>query len=146
MTAQTLKGQQRLTYHLQPDDVYAKSLIRSEAAQLYERTMATTTGHADETPFIRPKHESLGSKSSSASELAGLPNLYRPDAQSTMTPMQRFKVLSSANDPSPWESRQAMRDAGLTEGSLETLKARVKAAVSLDADKAVLKSSSATST
>lgn len=119
----------------QPDDIYAESLIRSEAAQMFERTMATVAGQAKETPSMSSKQGGLRSgDGSSTSELEHLPNLYRPDKSSSTMPMQRFTTLGPANDPMPWESRRVMADAGLATGSLEMLQARVDAAASLVAD------------
>ncbi|KAM0714791.1 hypothetical protein Q7P37_009255 [Cladosporium fusiforme] len=124
-----------------PDNAYAESLVRSEAAQAYERAMAVRPCRYNEGSFMSAKPGGLDSETSD-SELARLSNLYRPAAPSSMTPLQRFMVLSSTNDPNPWESRRAMGGVGLTEGSLETLRSRAEAAVSLVDGSATPKDSS----
>lgn len=116
-------------------------MIRSEAAQKFERVMATITNHFDNASTKHSKHGGSGTEPSD-SALTRLPNLYRPDASSSMTPIQRFAVLAPANDPTPWEARQVMIEAGLTEGSLETLQIRVEAAISSVADTVVPRRSS----
>lgn len=99
----------------------AVSLIRSEAAQIYECAAATQPlpGHDDYHP--------ASAKGDGTDSL----KLYRPNTPSGMTPMQRFAILSTANDPHPWESKRVMRHLGVQEGSLATLEARVGAAVSV---------------
>lgn len=117
-------------------------MIRAEAAQKFERAMATTANCFGNAAVKISKHGESEPEPSSDSALTRLPNLYRPDASSSMTPIQRFAVLSSANDLMPWEARRIMVEAGLTEGSLETLQVRVEAAVSLVADTVVPRRSS----
>lgn len=43
--------------------------------------------------------------------------------------MERFALLSSADDPCPWESKRVMDAIALREGSLEALRVRNDAAI-----------------
>lgn len=99
----------------------AVSLIRSEASQICERAAATQflLGHDN--------YNSAPAKGEGANEL----KLYRPNIPSEMAPMQRFAILTTANDPHPWECKRVMRHLGLQEGSLATLETRVGAAVAV---------------
>lgn len=97
------------------------NLIRSEASQFYERTTAANFLVGHDSYHVAPANL----------DSADISKLYRPDAPSGTTPMQRFAILSTANDPHPWEGKRVMRHLGLQEGSSATLEARVDAAVSV---------------
>ena len=43
-------------------------------------------------------------------------NKLHQDNQSSLTPMERFIKLSLANDPSPWETKKALKELGFQGG------------------------------
>lgn len=112
-----------LTY-TQRDSGFVESLIRAEAAQLYERAKATRPGVGDGGARMIPEHSANERGARSSRVLENLSNLYRPTVSSSMTPMERFAVLNAADDPCPWGGKQAMALVGIEQGSLETLETR----------------------
>ena len=50
------------------------------------------------------------------------------DTQGTLSPIERFVKLSLVNDPSPWETKKALKDQGLQEGRTQDLELRLNAA------------------
>lgn len=109
----------------QPDIAYAETHIRLEAAQLFERAAFHSSDDHDRTSTA-----SNGPLSSfgPADGRLHMSKIYKPNASSSMTPMERFALSSPANDPCPWESRRLMAALELREGSLETVKTRNDAA------------------
>ena len=52
----------------------------------------------------------------------------RQDTQGGLSPMERFVKLSLANDPSPWETKKALKESGFQEGHTQDLELRLNAA------------------
>jgi len=50
--------------------------------------------------------------------------LYHGHFASSATPMNRFMTISPANDTHPWLARDAMEEAGVNYGDLETMEVR----------------------
>jgi hypothetical protein len=59
---------------------------------------------------------------SSAEQLSGT---ISQDAQDSLSPMERFVVLSPASDPCPWETRRVIKDLGFRGVSSEGLRVRL---------------------
>lgn len=102
------------------------SVLRLEAARHFERAAFHSSDDHDRrsTANGRPY-----SSSDPVNGLPHLPKLYGSNASSSMTPMERFALLSPASDPCPWESKRVMAALELREGSLETVKTRSDAAI-----------------
>lgn len=115
----------------QPDSAFVEGLIRSEAAQYYERSMANALQSNNCGAQVVRDHGNNGKDAGADHSVGTLSNLYRPAVPSNMTPLERFAVLSTADDPCPWESKNAMSFVGLEQGSLETLDARRQGAIAL---------------
>jgi hypothetical protein len=117
----------------QPDDLYVAGLIRIEAAQRHER--ASYTGKCFKKDLSRSSTRSDSSRSTvtSIEDIELISQIYRPLDSSSMTPMERFAVLSPANDPCPWESGRMIARIGLEEGSIDMLDVRVDAAIIAEA-------------
>lgn len=120
---------------LQPDANDAKALIYAEAAQTFEQAMFAQFSSIDEDFFSTAEQSrqvtTEEDRRQTFDDLLHLSKLYRGATSSSMTPMERFAIMSSASDPSPWESKRVMSEAGVHMGSLETLERRVDAAVAI---------------
>jgi hypothetical protein len=55
--------------------------------------------------------------SCSSSSTERLSSMISQDAQGSLSPMERFVMLSPENDPCPWETRRVISELGLCGGS-----------------------------
>ena len=99
----------------QVDEGFVENQIRDEQAQEFEKVLGDYAG-LDHTMQQRA-HDLLST----------VTHRYRCRAQSTSTPMSRFRVVSVSSDPMPLLARQALHNAGVFPGSLESVQLRTNA-------------------
>jgi hypothetical protein len=82
----------------------------------------------------RPSSGSIGERGtntsfSSSSSTEQLSSTISQDAQESLSAMERFVMLSPANDPCPWETRRMINDLGLRGVPSDGLRVRLHDAV-----------------
>jgi hypothetical protein len=70
----------------------------------------------------------LSKQPRSPTSIEHMPGELCQDTQGTLSPLERFVRLSLANDPSPWETKKALKKSGFQDDHTQDLELKLNAA------------------